>query len=154
MAMKLNDLEKESVSQSILSDADESDHLEVHNTFKHRGKILQRWKRLVKANSFLFLVFSVIWAADLFLFSPKSHNHNWAVVILSVFAALWGLNTGFSFGDPSPVKIYMNAVITGFTTTVICIYTLVVLSYMVLVSIDDKYEDQKDNFTMKEVSKS
>lgn len=48
----------------------------------------------------------------------------------------------------------MNAVITGFTTTVICIYTLVVLSYMVLVSIDDKYEDQKDNFTMKEVSKS
>lgn len=151
MAVRLNDLDRESMSQSLASDPDESDHLEVHNTFKHRGRILGRWKRLVKANSLLYLIFSSICFIHLFLFSRTQNFHSYVVCITAIFAALWGLSTGFSFGDPSSVRIYINSVITGFASAVVCIYTFVVLSVMVLQSIDQKYEEQFDNFKVNEV---
>ena len=151
MAVRLNDLDRESMSQSLASDPDESDHLEVHNTFKHRGRILGRWKRLVKANSLLYLIFSSICFIHLFLFSRTQNFHSYVVCMIAIFAALWGLSTGFSFGDPSSVRIYINSVITGFASGVICVYTFVVLSVMVLQSIDEKYEEQFDNFKINEV---
>ena len=57
MAMVLQDMDNDSRSQSVASDVNESDHNEVHNTYKHRGKVLIRWKRLVKVNSLIYLLF-------------------------------------------------------------------------------------------------
>lgn len=79
MAINLNDMDNNSLSNSIASEVDESDHLEVHNTYKYRGRVLLRWKRLVKANSFLFFCFSIISLAHLLLFAPTHYYHNWGI---------------------------------------------------------------------------
>lgn len=60
MAMQLKDMDRESLSQSIDSEKEESDHKEVYNTFKYRGRTLTRWKRLVKMNSTVLLIFSLV----------------------------------------------------------------------------------------------
>lgn len=119
MAINLNDLDANSLSQSIASDVDESDHIEVHNTFKYRGKILLRWKRMVKANSLIFFIFSLISMANLILFASTHYYHNWGICFVALFASICGLTTGFSFGDPAPGKIYINSVITGVASGII-----------------------------------
>ena len=151
MAMRLQEMDSKSASQSVYSDKDESDHLEVHNTFKYRGKAMNSWKRLVKANATMYLLFSLVCAAYLFFLSSTKHYHNWIVLGVAVIGAIGGLNTGFSFNNPSSVKIYINGVITGLASGVVCIYIIVLLSIMVLMSIDEEYKDQYDNFSLNEV---
>ena len=153
MAMVLQDMDNDSRSQSVASDVNESDHNEVHNTYKHRGKVLIRWKRLVKVNSLIYLLFGWVWLAYIIMFSPVKHKHNYAIPWIAIFASLWGLITGFSFKDPSSTKIYINAVVTGLACGVICFYTIIGLSKVVIQSVDDEYKNQFDNFVMKEVSK-
>ena len=149
--MRLQDMEKDSLSQSINSDLNESDHNEVHNTYKHRGNVVGRWKNLVRTNSFLLLFFSIICMGYLFLLASFNHYHNWAVCFIAIFSALCGLSTGFAGGDPSPVRIYTTSVITGISCGVVCLYVIIALSIVVLQSVDEAYADQYDNFAFNEV---
>lgn len=151
MAMVLQDMDNESRSQSVASDPNESDHNEVHNIYKHRGKVLIKSKQRVKVNSLFYFLFGWICLAYLFMFSPVSHRHNYAIALIAIFASIWGLITGFVLKNPSSVKIYTIAAITGFAWGIICIYTILGLSIIVLQSIDDEYKNQYDNFTMEEV---
>lgn len=57
MAMVLQDMDNESRSQSVASDPNESDHNEVHNIYKHRGKVLIKSKQRVKVNSLFYFLF-------------------------------------------------------------------------------------------------
>lgn len=152
MAMVLQDMDNESNSQSVASDPNESDHNEVHNIYRHRGKVLIRSKQLVKVNSMFFFLFGCICLAYLVMFSPVDHRHNYGISFIAIFASLWGLTTGFMLKDPSSVKIYIFATITGIACGIICIYTILGLSIIVLQSIDEKYKDQYNNFTMEEVN--
>jgi len=151
MAMQMTPINDDSISHSMNS-GEESDHLEVHHTFKYRGKTWGRWKRLVKINSLLYFLISAVCIAYLFVLSSTRHWHNMAVGFLCILASMWGLSTGFSFHNPSSFKIYLNSVITGLSSMVTWIYTLIILIYMVLVSIDQKYEQQYNNFDIQEVN--
>ena len=138
----MKDMDRESLSQSIDSEKEESDHKEVYNTFKYRGRTLTRWKRLVKMNSTVLLIFSWIWFLYLLAFSTTKHWHNYLVWVIWLASAVFGLSTGFSFNNPTSVKIYTNSVITGIGSLIVCLYTLIMLATMVLISIDDRYIEQ------------
>ena len=65
------------------------------------------------------------------------HYHSYFVLFIAVIGAIFGLITGFSFSNPSSVKIYLNSVIAGLSATIVCIYSLIILTYMVLISFDN-----------------
>lgn len=152
MAIPMEMLRSNSMSHSVRSIDEASDHFEVNNAYKFRGEMLEKWKRLVKFNSFLFLVVSGVWLAYLFLLSTSDRWHTLAIWIMWVWAAVWGIFTTGSSGSPSSIRIYVNSLITGFVSVVTWIYWLISLTKMVTMGIDDKYADRFDNFTFEEVN--
>lgn len=140
-----------SLSQSYGSEVNDSDHDEVHKAYRHRGKVLRRWLRLVKVNSTLFFLTSIAWIVYTFFLSSTKLTHNIAICILGIVCSIVGLLTSLGSKDPSPLKIYFGAIANGLGCAVISLYVILGLSLIVLQSIDQQYEDQFDNFTLNEV---
>ncbi|CAI2374446.1 unnamed protein product [Moneuplotes crassus] len=142
----------QSESESFVSEMNDTDHDEVHKTFRHRGKVLRRWKRLVKVNSTLYLLTSLACLGYSMVFASTHHTHNMGICVAGIVASIFGLFTTLSSKDPSPLRIYIGAIVTGLATCAISLYVIVGLSMIVIQSVDYAYEDQYDNFSFREIA--
>jgi NADH:ubiquinone oxidoreductase subunit 6 (subunit J) len=52
---------------------------------------------------------------------------------------------------PSATRILCCAIVAGLTTAVIAIYIFILLGFVIMVMDDDKYEEQRDNYTKNQV---